>query len=180
MAKVVIIGGNKRSGKTTLATLMHKKYNFNYYNFDMLLDSLEASFSELNDGKDDKYIKLLEEMVKRSLDDAKNYNISTVYEYIFTPDMFSKFKYIKDVKIVFLANLDANEDNIEDDLIKYSKEYDWPLSATNEDMKRNIKYILENNEILKEECKKYNFRLINTSREKKRNTIINKLLKEFK
>ena len=60
MGKIIIIGGNKRSGKSTLARLLQKQYNFNYINFDTLLDSLESSFDDLNDGNDDKYIKLLE------------------------------------------------------------------------------------------------------------------------
>ena len=47
--KVIIIGGNKRAGKTTLTMLLHNKYNFNYYNYDMLLDSLEESFKELQE-----------------------------------------------------------------------------------------------------------------------------------
>ena len=82
------------------------------------------------------------------------------------------------IKIYFLANLDANEDNIESDMMKYSKSYDWPVTTTKEDVKRNINYILERNELLKEECKKYNFRLVNTSREDNRNKILNDLVEE--
>jgi deoxyadenosine/deoxycytidine kinase len=51
--KVIIIGGNKRAGKTTLTMKLHKEYNFNYYNFDMLLDSLEESFQVLQDQSDE-------------------------------------------------------------------------------------------------------------------------------
>ena len=63
-------------------------------------------------------------------------------------------------------------------MMKYSKSYDWPVTATKEDVKRNINYILERNELLKEECKKYNFRLVNTSREDNRNKILNDLVEE--
>lgn len=176
--KVIIIGGNKRAGKTTLSNLLHKKYNFNQYNFDMILDSLEITFKDLEDGNDDKYIELLDNMINRSLEDAKNYGINTLYEYIFTPKQISKLKNKNNIKIYFLANLDANEDNIESDMMKYSKSYDWPVTTTKEDVKRNINYILERNELLKEECKKYNFRLVNTSREDNRNKILNDLVEE--
>ena len=64
-------------------------------------------------------------------------------------------------------------------MIKYSNEYDWPSNASEEDFKRNIKWILNRNELLKEECEKYNFRLVNTSRADNRNHIINKLFKEI-
>ena len=176
MSKVVILGGNKRAGKTTLTMKLHNEYNFNYYNFDMLLDSLEESFKVLQDQNDDKYVKLLDEMVKRSLDDAKNYNVSTVYEYIFTPEQLDKFNYKDQVEIYFLANLDAREDNIREDFKKYSKEYDWPSYVSKEDIERNVKEILEMNEKLKARCKKYNFNLINTSREDNRDKVLNELV----
>lgn len=171
--KVVIIGGNKRAGKTTISMRLQKEYNFNYYNFDMLLDSLEESLPILNDKNDAKYISLLESMVKRSLSDAKNYGISSVYEYIFMPHELANFKYRDKVQIIFLANLDANMDNIESDLKKYSKDYDWPSYVSREDIARNIEWILKQNEKLLTECKEYNFTLINTSRAEERDRIIN-------
>ena len=174
--KVIIIGGNKRAGKTTLSLKLHENHHFNYYNFDMLLDSLEEALPILNDKNDSKYIALLESMVKRSLLDAKNYGINSVYEYIFTPANLANFKYRNDVQIIFLANLDANIDNIESDLKTYSKSYDWPSYVSDEDISRNIKWILNQNEELLTECKEYNFNLINTSRGENRDKIINNII----
>ena len=173
--KVVIIAGNKRAGKTTLTMMLHDKYNHNYYNFDMLLDSMEKSFPALNDGNEDKYITLLNEMVKRSLDDANNYGVSTVYEYIFTPEQLNKFKYKDQVQIYFLANLDITEDNIREDMKKYSKTFDWPSYVSEEDIERNVKEIINKNEQLKIECPKYKFELINTSRGNNRNIVLSEL-----
>ena len=173
--KVIIIAGNKRAGKTTLTMMLHDKYNYNYYNFDMLLDSIEASFPVLKDHNDDKYISLLNEMVKRSLDDANNYGVSTVYEYIFTPQQLSNFKYKDQVQIYFLANLDITEDNIREDMKKYSKPFDWPSYVSVEDIERNVKEIINKNEQLKIECPKYKFELINTSRGDNRNIVLSKL-----
>ena len=173
--KVVIIAGNKRAGKTTLTMMLHDKYNYNYYNFDMLLDSLEESFTVLQDHNDDKYIALLNEMVKRSLDDANNYGVSTVYEYIFTPEQLMNFKYKEQVQIYFLANLDITEENIREDMKKYSKSFDWPSYVSDEDIERNVKEIMGKNEILKKDCLKYGFELINTSRGDNRNKVLNEL-----
>ncbi|MDE6292543.1 MAG: hypothetical protein K2L98_02555 [Bacilli bacterium] len=174
--KVIIIGGNKRAGKTTLSLKLHKNYQFNYYNFDMLLDSLEESLPILNDKDDSKYIALLESMVKRSLLDAENYGINSVYEYIFTPENLANFKYRNDVQIIFLANLDANIDNIASDLKTYSQKFDWPSYVSDEDINRNIKWILNQNEELITECKEYGFNLINTSRGENRDKIINNII----
>ncbi|MDE6141953.1 MAG: hypothetical protein K2G03_05060 [Bacilli bacterium] len=115
-------------------------------------------------------------MVKRSILDAKNYGINSVYEYIFTPKELANFKYRNDVQIIFLANLDANIANIESDLKNYSKSYDWPSFVSDEDIKRNIKWILEQNEELLTECKEYHFNLINTSRGQNRDKIISNII----
>lgn len=176
MGKVVIIGGNKRAGKTTIANKLHKDYGFNYYNYDMLLDALEESLPVLNDSNDAKYIKLLESMVKRSLDDAKNYNIDSVYDYFFTPEELADFKYRDDVKIIFLSNMDATLDNIAQDFKEYSQEYDWPSYVSEEDINRNIDWILKQNELLDTQSKKYNFKLFNTSRGENRNKRINAII----
>lgn len=177
--KVVIIGGNKRAGKTTLALKLHNEYNFNYINMDMLLDSLELAFPVLEDHNDDKYINLLNEMVERSLDDAKNYGVSTVYEYIFSPEQLNSFIHKDEVQIYFLANLDANEENIRRDLKKYSKSFDWPSYVQEEDIERNVKYILEHNKLLEEQCKKYNYNLVNTSRDVNRDKALNELVNKI-
>lgn len=174
--KIVIISGNKRAGKTTLTMKLHQKLGFNFYNFDSITDSLEEVHTNLEG--DPYYIKFLEEMVGYALEFAKNYGISSVFEYIdFTPELMKSFKYINQVEIYYLANLDATIDNIRDDLKKYSKPYDWPSYCSEEDLERNIKFILSTNEKLIKDCKKYNFKLINTKRAKEREKVLNDLTK---
>ncbi len=177
--KVIIIAGNKRAGKTTLAMILHKEYNYNYYNFDMLLDALEETFVDLNDGEDTKYVRLLENMVERTLKDAQNYGVNSVYDYIFEPTQLKDFKYKDKVEIIFLANLDANENNIREDFKKYSKSFDWPSYVSDSDIDRNAKWILSKNNTLIQECKKYNFRLVNTSRGKRREDILKKVCSDL-
>lgn len=174
--KIVIVCGNKRAGKTTLCTRLQKGYGFNYISLDKLLDSLEETFPILHGSRDTKYVALLENLVKRDLEDAKNYGISTCYDYVFSPKELKKFKYRDDVRIIFLANLDANSDNILSDMKKYSKSYDWPSYASKSDIDRNIKSILEYNEELKEDAPKYNFELFNTSRGENRDKIIDEII----
>lgn len=177
--KVIVVCGNKRAGKTTLCVKLQKEYNFNYINFDELLDSLEETFPMLDDHNDSKYIKLLENLVKRALEDANNYGVSTCYDYVFSPSELKDFKYRNDIKIIFLANLDANNSNILEDMKKYSKSFDWPSYASKEDIDRNTKSILEYNKELKVDSKKYNFKLYNTSRGAKRKENIENIVKDI-
>ena len=39
--KVVILTGNKRAGKTTLANKLNKEYNFTHINMDQILDAVD-------------------------------------------------------------------------------------------------------------------------------------------
>lgn len=172
--KVVIISGNKRAGKTTLTMKLHKDYGFNFYNFDSLADSLEEVHKNLEG--DYYYVKLLTEMTGFALEFAENYGVDTVFEYIdFTPELLSNFKYKDKVEIYYLANLDATEENIREDMKKYSKSFDWPSYCSNEDIERNVKFILKYNQELIEECNKYGFELINTSRGDAREKILTDL-----
>ena len=115
-------------------------------------------------------------MVGFALQFAENYGVNSVFEFIdFDPKLLVDFKYRGNVEIYYLANLDANIDNIREDLIKYSKPYDWPTTCTEDDMIRNIKFILKKNKELVEECEKYRFTLINTSRGDNREKMLNEL-----
>ena len=95
------------------------------------------------------------------------------------PSGMDKFKYKDDIEVYYLANLDATEENIKPDFKKYSMDYDWPSYVSDEDIERNVKFILERNELLKKECKKYGYKLINTSREENRDKVINELFNEI-
>ena len=176
--KVVIISGNKRAGKTTTTIKLHKEHGFNFYNFDSLADSIEEVHKNLEG--DPYYIKLLTEMTEFSLKFAEDYGVNTVFEYIdFTPELMSNFKYKDKVEIYYLANLDATEENIAEDLKKFSKSYDWPSYVSEEDLQRNYKFILNFNEDLKRECEKYGFELINTSRGENREKVIDNLVERI-
>ena len=58
---------------------------------------------------------------------------------------------------------------------EYSKPFDWPSYVSTADIERNVKEIINKNELLLKDCKKYGFELINTSRGDKRDSILNEL-----
>lgn len=125
-------------------------------------------------------MKLLTEMTSFALEFAENYGVNTVFEFIdFTPELMSNFKYKDKVEIYYLANLEATEENIREDMRQYSKSYDWPSYCSSEDIERNVKFILNYNKELIEECNKYGFELINTSRGENREQILNNLVERI-
>ena len=174
--KVVIIGGNKRAGKSTLGRLLQTKYGYNYYNMDHITNSVDSAWFKdglpLND-----YFPFMESLIEYALTDASRHGINSVFEFIYSPKVYNKLKSKDNLEFYYLANLDLNEDNIRDILIKYSKDYEY--SSRIEDVERNVKVILDLNKKLKDECNKYNVELINTSYGTKRDEIINNLALEI-
>ena len=94
--KVIFIGGNKRAGKTTLSIKLHKEAGYNYYDMDMLLDALENGIPSVSHPgvlDSEYYMKYFENLVERALNDAKNYGVNSVFNYIdFTPKYMTDFK----------------------------------------------------------------------------------------
>lgn len=179
--KVILIGGSKRAGKTTLAMMLHKRAGFNYLNFDHLEDAIDVGINKTDGWNDGEYFKgFLEEMIDYSLEDAKNYGINTVIDtYMYNPDLIDKLKNKNEIEIYYLACLDCTEEELRVNLKKYSASYDWPSYCTEEQFENNIKDIIARNEFLKEECKKYKMNLINTSNGQQRVKILNELVCEI-
>lgn len=174
--KVIVIGGNKRAGKSMLGRKLQTEAGFNYYNLDHITNSVDYAW--FKDGLElNAYFPFIESLIDYAITDAKRENINSVFDFIYGPDIFNRLKNKNDVEFIYLANLDLNKENIIDVLMKYSKDYEY--SANKEDVIRNIPRILERNESLIEECKRNNVKLINTSFGKDRDIIINRLYQEL-
>ena len=176
--KVVILTGNKRAGKTTLANKLNKEYNFTHLNMDQILDAVDYVCDKKNLKHFIDCYDFLEKLVAFAVDNAKNYGENTVIEYIFK---ISDVKKIQEKYNVLAYGLytDTDEKNLRKILKKYSKEFDWPILVGENDFNRNIKEILDLNERLKEECMNSKIKLIDTSYGKNRDVIIDKLSKEI-
>lgn len=160
--KVILLIGTKRAGKTTAAVMLHQKYNWNYYEFDHFLDSLDLVIDE--DSKKEKEFTFLESTIDFALEDANNYNINTVIVvWDFKPCELSRLKNINKINIYCLMPVHITEEILDDTIIKYSKEYDWSYSASKEDIDRNKKNILEERDLFLKECPKYEIKIIDTS-----------------
>lgn len=176
--KVVILIGTKRAGKTTTAVKLNKEYGWNYLEFDHLLDSLDLVID--NSNKKEYEFKFFESTVNFQLEDAKNYGINTIIVvWDFKPEQLSKLKKFNELEIYCLMPIDITENILKDTLVKYSNTYDWPLSATEEDLIRNKNNILQERDMFLIECPKYNIEIFNTSyyenRDKKINELITKI-----
>ena len=176
--KVVILTGNKRAGKTTLANKLNKEYNFTHLNMDQILDAVDY----VCDKKDIKHFidcyDFLEKLVAFAVDNAKNYGENTVIEYIFKISDVKRLQEKYDIAVYALYT-DTDEENLRKILKEYSKDYDWPSYVGEDDFNRNIKEILELNKKIKKECMNSKIKLIDTSYGKNRDVIIDDLSQEI-
>mgnify|MGYP004665902297 FL=1 len=176
--KVVILTGNKRAGKTTLANKLNKEYNFTHLNMDQILDAVDYVCDKKNLKHFIDCYDFLEKLVAFAVDNAKNYGENTVIEYIFKISDVKKIQKKYNV-LAYALYTDTDEKNLRKILKEYSKEFDWPILVGENDFNRNIKEILDLNERLKEECMNSKIKLIDTSYGKNRDVIIDKLSKEI-
>ena len=176
--KVVLLTGNKRAGKTTLANKLNKEYNFTHINMDQILDAVDYVCDEKNIPHFIDCYSFLEKLVDFAWQNARNYGENTVIEYIFK---ISDVKRLQEKYNVYAYALytDTDEENLRKILKKYSKEFDWPILVGDDDFNRNIKEILELNKKLKEECKESKIKLIDTGYGKNRDEILKKLSQEI-
>ena len=176
--KVVILTGNKRAGKTTLANKLNKEYNFTHINMDQILDAVDYVCDEKNIPHFIDSYSFLEKLVDFAWQNARNYGENTVIEYIFKISDVKRLQEKYDID-VYAIYTDTDEENLRKILKKYSKEFDWPILVGDDDFNRNIKEILELNKKLKKECINSKIKLIDTSYGKNREVIINNLSKEI-
>lgn len=177
MSKVIILGGNARSGKSTLSFEL-VKHGYSRISFDNLYNALEDSFNFNMDEIEDKIkFNLFENIVNKSLDEAINENTNIVIDmYDFLPGDINKLKRKNEVEVYFLAYPDCTETEIKYNVKHYAKPTDW-IAQVNEDyLSSCAKRFYERNKMLVEECNKYNMTLINTGAGEERKKILQKLL----
>ena len=176
--KVVILTGNKRAGKTTLANKLNKEYNFTHLNMDQILDAVDYVCDKRGIKHFIDIYDFFEKLVGFATQNAINYGENTVIEYIFKIEDVKRLQDKYNISAYALYT-DTDEENLRKILKEYSQEFDWPSYVGEDDFNRNIKEILELNKKLKEECQKVGVKLVDTSYGEKRDLIINELCQKI-
>ena len=178
--KVIILGGNARSGKTTLAIMLSKK-NYSRISFDTLTTAIEEGLGiNLDDKPEEILFKFFEIIVNNSIEDAKNYGVNTVIDmYDFLPEQVSRLKNQKDISVYFLAYPGFSKEEIKYNVKHYAKPTDWIAQVTDEYLDECAERFYLRNSLLQKECEKYNCNFIDTSAGEDRGKILNSLFEEI-
>lgn len=177
MGKVVILGGNARSGKSTLSYMLVKK-GFSRISFDNIYEITKNSLDiDINELSSDKKFKFFENIVNLSLEEAINENTNIVIDmYDYLPEDIIKLKRYNELEVYFLAYPNCTKEQIKFNVINYAKPTDWIAQVNENYLNSCVDRFDERNKMLVRECKKYNMNLIDTKDGKDRNKIIKKLL----
>lgn len=180
MGKVVILGGNARSGKSTLAYKLIKR-GFNRISFDNIYDAIEDGLNiKMDELSDDLKFAFFESIVNKSIDEADNEGVDTVIDmYDFLPFDIDKLKNKNKIDVYFLAYPTCSLEEIKFNVIHYAKPTDWIAQVDEDYLDSCVERFYERNNMLVQECRKYNFKLIDTQSGEKRDIILNQLLDEI-
>ena len=180
MGKVVILGGNARSGKSTLAYQLVKQ-GFSRISFDQLFEVLNETFSiDLDNEYQNKSFQFFENYIDLLVEEAEAENTNFVVDmYDYLPEDVVKLKNYKKLEIYFLAYPGCTKEEIKYNVIHYAKPTDW-IAQVNEDyLDSCVERFYERNKILVEQCKKYNTILVDTQSGEARLTILKKLCEKI-
>lgn len=180
MAKVVILGGNARSGKSTLAYKLIKK-GYNRISFDNIYSAIEEGLNiRIDELPNQLKFSFFESIVDKSLEEARVEGIDFVIDmYDFLPSDINRLKNKENVKVYFLAYPNCSLDEIKFNVIHYAKPTDWIAQVDERYLNSCVERFYERNHFLVEECNKYGFNLIDTKAGKDRDIVLEQLLKEI-
>jgi adenylate kinase family enzyme len=164
--KNLIINGASRSGKSTVAKRIAKKFNMSYIPFDSIVSTLEnlypcTGIKHLDDNKhmSKNLSVLLQEFIKHLAYEDIHYVID-LYQ-IYPVDLAKIVDDEKHLVVYFgYPNLKAEEKL---DLIKkYAREKDWTRHTPDSQMIDILNLFISENQLMQEECKKTNYRFFDT------------------
>lgn len=172
--KNVMLIGVSRSGKTTFAKMLKKKYpEYNIIHGDMIKKSFEKNIDN-----------------SKKLKDIKEYR-SFIKDYFLYEHTINDINYIIDTVDIFPCDITEEDKNntiiiafgysniTEDQLIDIWKniDNDWLKNKDDEFLFKKAKKGLEKSKYFEMECKKYNIKYVDTS--KNRALILDELLKNI-
>lgn len=187
--KNILIIGVGRAGKTTLSNKIKQKYNFyNLIHSDSIkwaliraADKEEYYRTNIEEQKEfehgEYFQKVLLEFFNSSIrnDIHKNGYILECGQ--LEPRYVKQYVDLEKTKVICLGHGNMSEKDIMELCRKYDRKEDWSYGLQEEKLQKHTEKWYQMNELLKEQCPKYGFQYIDTSRN--RNEILDKIVQQI-
>jgi adenylate kinase family enzyme len=172
MGKVIILGGNARSGKTTLSNRLASS-GFYHISFDDLYEFMKESLNvDVDSMSHEKKIAIFDYIFNKTINGDIDY-VLDVYDFL--PSDLQKYKDLDDAGIYFLAYPNCTKEEIKYNVIHYAKPTDWIAQVNEKYLNECVERFDKRNKVLLEECNKYNMTLIDTKSGKDRDIVLDNL-----
>lgn len=181
--KSIIIFGEPRSGKSTLANMIADELNYQIIHIDALRNTFAKIYPELNIApdiaiKNEKFQLFIQEYLDANLKEERN-----KYGYVMegcetsVADCNRLFN-SKDNIIYYLAPVDVTPDEFFRNIRANDTENDWTHNRSDEQLMQSVKRMISRGKNFEEECKKYNINFVDTSHNRKEK--LNNILEDIK
>ena len=166
--KNIFIGGVARSGKSTISKKLCEKSACNHFPVDYIAASFKRNFPDcgINDGViiNESSINLslfLSTVIGKINKTNEKYIIDSAH--IMPKDII---KYLDKEKwdIYFIGYPNIEPEEKFNNIRKYDSKVDWTSRQNNENMMELVKGLIEISKKIEDECKKYDIRFIDTSK----------------
>jgi adenylate kinase family enzyme len=176
MGKVVILGGNARSGKSTLAHMLSKS-NYTVISFDILQSVIEESFNLSFDKMDEEMrFNFFQNIVNKYIKESEINDLNVVLDmYDYLPKDIDRLENKDKVEVYFLAYPNQTKEEIKYNIIHYSAPTDWIAQVDEDYLNSCVDRFYDRNAMLVVECEKYNQTLVDTKSKEERPRVLEKL-----
>lgn len=180
MGKVVILGGNARSGKSTLAYMLSKS-NYTVLSFDILQNIIEDTFNiNFDEIDEDQRFEFFQNVVNKYVKEAKINDLNVVIDmYDYLPKDIDRLECADKVEAYFLAYPNQTKEEIKYNVVHFAKPTDWIANVNEDYLNSCVDRFFDRNEMLVEECKKYNQTLVDTKSKEERQVVLNDLFNKI-
>ena len=186
--KNIIIFGEPRSGKSTLANMIIDKFNYQVIHVDAVRDTFKEIYPELNIAPDiainnKKFQLFIQEYLNRNTKQEEKNKYGYVVEGCETSvDDCNRLFNTDENIIYYLAPDDITPEEFFNNIRANDTEKDWTFKLSDEELMQKVKNMITKGKKIKEECRKYNIKFVDTShnRKEKLNTILKNIESEIK
>jgi len=185
--KNIIIFGEPRSGKSTLANMIVDKFNYQVIHVDAVRDTFKEIYPELNIAPDTainnkKFQLFIQEYLNRNTKKEERNKYGYVVQGCETSvDDCNRLFNTDENIIYYLAPVDITPEEFFNNIRTNDTEYDWTFKLSDKELMQNVKSMIVKGKKIKEECEKYNIKFVDTShnRKEKLDTILKNIESEI-
>ena len=189
MKNNLIVAGVPRAGKSTVARLLSKRCGYHHISMDSIIAGFEKCFPEtgvntyagLSSMETLQIISGKMAPFVRAMLDSGEYDKSepgmVLDMYQLLPEDYDRFIRGANGDIVYFVTSDVTPEERFEIQKKYDTEKDYTFYKSDEELRENAQYIVEQSLLMKEQCEKYGLPCYETAKDRER-TIL-RFLRDF-